>query len=229
MRLVVWIGCCLLAMQATAWSPGVSPRMGVARSIRRSSSSSTVLQQSSKSQSSSSYSNNNNNNNDSSSGSDTTAMETIDDSLSYLLQTSSNAYIQFSKENPLVNSVAIASCKTAAADVLAQTFLGGGGGTTPWTEWDVPRTALFFVFGGLYSGAFQYYYQVNVFQQLFPNVDSFTQQSWREKLQDTEGLKSLAGQTMVDLLVLTALYLPAFYVFKATVFQDSIRQDVTHR
>ena len=148
-------------------------------------------------------------------------LEPVDDSLSYLLQTSSNTYMQFAKENPLVNSIAIASVKTAAADLLAQTVIGGAS----LGEIDLPRCLLFFLFGGLYSGAFQYVYQVQIFKQLF-DVDKFTQQSWSDKLRDTEGLKSLAAQTALDLLVLTAMYLPAFYIFKASVFEGTLDPSV---
>ena len=148
-------------------------------------------------------------------------LEPIDDSLSYVLQTSSNAYMQFAKDNPFWNSIAIASVKTAAADLLAQTVIGG----TALGDVDLQRSLLFFLFGGMYSGAFQYIYQVQIFKQLF-DVDKFTQQTWGEKLRDVPGLKSLAGQTALDLLVLTAMYLPAFYIFKASVFEGSLDPSV---
>ena len=35
------------------------------------------------------------------------------------------------------------------------------------------------------------------------------------------GLRALAAQTALDLAVLTAIYLPTFYVFKAAVFSGS--------
>jgi hypothetical protein len=70
-------------------------------------------------------------------------------------------------------------------------------------------------------GGFQYLYQVNIFKKLF-DVDKFTQQSWEEKLRDTEGLTALAAQTALDLTVLTAIYLPTFYIFKASVFSGSL-------
>ena len=70
------------------------------------------------------------------------------------------------------------------------------------------------------TGAFQYWYQVNIFKKLF-DVDKFTSQSWSDKLKDKEGLKSLFAQTAVDLTVLTLIYLPTFYVFKAGVFSGS--------
>ena len=61
---------------------------------------------------------------------------------------------------------------------------------------------------------------MNIFKKLF-DVDKFTSQSLEDKLKDTDGLKSLAAQTVVDLTVLTLVYLPTFYVFKAGVFSGS--------
>ena len=71
-------------------------------------------------------------------------------------------------------------------------------------------------------GGFQYLYQVQIFKRLFFDVDKFTSQSWSEKLQDGLGLKALAAQTALDLGVLTAIYLPTFYIFKASVFSGSL-------
>jgi len=106
--------------------------------------------------------------------------------------------------------------KTASADLLAQVAISH----TPVAEVDVQRLLLFAVFGATYLGAFQYWYQVNIFKKMF-DVDSFTNKPWDEKLKDSEGLKSLAAQTVVDLSVLTLVYLPTFYVFKASVFGGS--------
>ena len=146
----------------------------------------------------------------------TTTVPGIDDSLSYLLQTASNAYVQFAKENPFLNNMAIACTKTAAADILAQTVIGG----TPLMDLDLQRTLLFFMFGGAYCGAFQWLYQVQIFKRLF-DVDKFTEQCWADKLRDTEGLQALAAQTALDIAVATAVYLPTFYIFKASVFEGT--------
>jgi Mpv17 / PMP22 family len=127
------------------------------------------------------------------------------------------SYVRFAKEYPFVNNIGIATVKTAAADLLAQTVIAG----TPFTEIDVQRSFLFCLFGALYLGAFQYAYQVNVFKKLF-DVDSFTNKAWSEKLQDIPGLKALGAQTGLDLTVLTLIYLPTFYIFKASVFSGSI-------
>ena len=127
-----------------------------------------------------------------------------------------NAYVRFAKDYPFMNNFIIASLKTCAADVMAQTIIGH----TPLSELDLQRSLLFCAFGGLYSGAFQYLYQVQVFKKLF-DVDKFTSQSWSQKVRDIPGVKALAAQTGLDLTILTLVYLPAFYIFKASVFSGS--------
>ncbi|KAL9179355.1 hypothetical protein ACHAXT_008645 [Thalassiosira profunda] len=126
------------------------------------------------------------------------------------------SYGEFAKAYPNVNNIGIATVKTASADLLAQVAIAH----TPVGEIDWQRAFLFCAFGATYLGAFQYWYQVNIFKKLF-DVDKFTSQPWGEKIKDTEGLKSLAAQTAVDLTVLTLIYLPTFYVFKAGVFSGS--------
>lgn len=124
-----------------------------------------------------------------------------------------SAYVQFAKEYPFINNFIIASLKTTAADLLAQIVIA----QTPIAEVDFQRSLLFCAFGGVYSGAFQYMYQVQIFKKLF-DVDKFTSQPWSEKLRDIPGIKALAAQTTLDLTILTLIYLPAFYIFKASVF-----------
>jgi hypothetical protein len=129
---------------------------------------------------------------------------------------SSWSYGEFAKAYPNVNNMSIATIKTASADLLAQVVIA----QTPVSEIDWQRAFLFCAFGALYLGAFQYWYQVNVFKKLF-DVDKFTSQPWSDKIKDKDGLISLAAQTAVDLTVLTVIYLPAFYIFKAGVFSGS--------
>lgn len=141
----------------------------------------------------------------------------------------------------------IATTKTAAADLLAQTVIA----QMPLSEVDLQRSFLFCLFGCLYLGAFQYLYQVQVscsivkttpqyistrynatnvglykvFKKLF-DVDKFTSQSWSDKLKDIPGLKALGAQTGLDLTILTFVYLPTFYIFKASVFSGSMDPSV---
>jgi len=124
---------------------------------------------------------------------------------------------EFAKQYPCSSNVAIASTKTAAADLIAQVVIA----QTPIANIDWDRTLLFFAFGAMYSGVFNYLYQVKIFKKLF-DVDKFTSQPWADKLKDEEGLKALAAQTALDLTVLSLIFLPAFYVFKAGVFSGSM-------
>ncbi len=126
------------------------------------------------------------------------------------------SYGNFAKQYPFANNIAIATAKTAAADLLAQTVIA----QTPIMEIDIQRSFLFMVFGAVYLGGFQYLYQVQVFKRLF-DIEKFTNLSIEEKLKDKEGLKNLALQTALDLTVLTFIYLPTFYIFKAGVFSGS--------
>lgn len=126
-------------------------------------------------------------------------------------------YVNFAQQYPNVNNIMIATIKTSIADLVAQTIIGG----TSIYDIDIQRNILFCIFGGLYLGAFQYYYQVQIFKKLFPSIEQFTNQSIQEKLQDISGLRALGLQTILDLTVLTIIYLPAFYIFKASVFSGT--------
>jgi hypothetical protein len=127
------------------------------------------------------------------------------------------SYSQFARDRPFANNIMIATAKTAAADLLAQTVIA----QTPLDAVDWQRSLLFMIFGAVYLGGFQYLYQVQIFKRLF-DVDSFTSQPWADKLRDGPGLRALAAQTALDLTVLTLIYLPTFYVFKAGVFSGSL-------
>lgn len=127
------------------------------------------------------------------------------------------SYGQFAQTYPFANNLAIATTKTAAADLLAQVVIAG----TPLDAVDFQRSLLFCLFGAIYLGGFQYLYQVQIFKRLF-DVDRFTSQPWADKLTDGPGLRALGAQTVLDLTVLTLIYLPTFYVFKASVFSGSL-------
>ena len=147
--------------------------------------------------------------------------EVSEDGLADSTQTSGFSYAQFAKDYPFANNIGIATMKTAAADLVAQVVVA----QTPIDAIDWQRSLLFCAFGAIYLGGFQYLYQVNIFKKLF-DVDSFTNKSLEEKLQDGPGLRALAAQTALDLTVLTAIYLPTFYIFKAGVFSGSMDPSV---
>ena len=130
----------------------------------------------------------------------------------------SGGYGAFARAYPITNNFIIATCKTSAADLLAQMGIE----KKSFSEVNWQRNAVFCLFGFAYLGGFQYWYQVNIFKRLFPSVERFTSQSISAKLTDVPGLISLAGQTVLDLGMLTCVYLPTFYVFKAAVFSDVV-------
>ena len=111
------------------------------------------------------------------------------------------------------NGIIIGAFKTAAADLMAQV-------SDSESDFDLKRNLLFFAFGGAYLGAFQYWYQVNIFKRIFTATERFTSQSLEKKLKDTEGLVQLAMQIALNLTILSCVYLPTFYLFKAVFFGD---------
>jgi len=128
------------------------------------------------------------------------------------------SYVAWARAYPISNNFLIATVKTSAADLLAQVVLE----KKSLSEVDWQRNFLFCMFGFLYLGAFQYWYQVNIFTRLFPGVHKFTTQSWAAKLRDVPGLMALGAQTVLDLSMLCFAYLPVFYVFKAAIFSDTM-------
>lgn len=127
------------------------------------------------------------------------------------------SYVAFAKAYPVTNNLIIATLKTGAADLMAQTVIE----RKSFNEVDWQRNFVFCLFGAAYLGMFQYWYQVNVFKRIFPSVERFTNQSWLAKLRDGPGLMALAGQIALDLGMLSFCYLPCFYVFKAAVFSST--------
>lgn len=125
-----------------------------------------------------------------------------------------NRYKSFAHSFPLPNNMMIAALKASTADVFAQLAVAH----TALPELDLSRTCLFCAFGALYQGGFQYLYQVNLFSKLFTNVEQFTCQPWQQKIRDVDGLRTLAVQVVLDLIVMASVYLPTYYAFKAGMF-----------
>ncbi len=203
----------ILSTVAFSTSLAFSPSITCGRCLHTSTTSARALSSSTKNEANSNRQSVNNNKD--------AAGLTANESINLDQSSSTYSYVEFAKAYPFVNNIGIATVKTAAADLLAQTVIAG----TPLTEIDLQRSFLFCLFGALYLGAFQYAYQVQVFKRLF-DVDRFTSQPWPDKLQDIPGLKALGAQTGLDLTVLTFIYLPTFYIFKASVFSGSLDPSV---
>eukprot|EP00040_Diaphanoeca_grandis_P029815 m.175373 g.175373 ORF g.175373 m.175373 type:complete len:274 (+) comp31815_c0_seq1:270-1091(+) len=124
---------------------------------------------------------------------------------------------QFTAKHPLVVSVGIAMVKTSLVDLIVQTMHE----RKKWAEIDWNRNLLFTSFGFWYCGIWQYGVYVIGFARLFPRMGAFAQLSIRAKLKDVAGLKMLAGQVALDILVINpVLYWPTFYLFKSMSFRD---------
>ena len=80
-------------------------------------------------------------------------------------------YVVFAKTYPFLNNIFIATLKTQAADLVTQTAVEG----KSFSEIDWKRNFVFMLFGCFYLGGFQYLYQINVFQRLFPNMGRFAE------------------------------------------------------
>lgn len=86
-----------------------------------------------------------------------------------------------------------------------------------FSDIDWRRNSIYTAFGFLYLGGAQYFIYVHGFKKIFNPavVDKFGNQTIRQKLTNLPGLKSLFGQTFVDIgLHQPFMYLPAFYVVK---------------
>ena len=128
------------------------------------------------------------------------------------------SYESFATNFPIANNMMIASGKAAVADLFAQAAIAQTG--IDALDWQ--RTFLFCLFGAFYQGGFQYMYQVNLFSKVFDNVEQFTSQPWAEKLKDGAGLKSLGAQVILDLIIMSSIYLPTYYTFKASIFSGTM-------
>mmetsp|Transcript_31291 Transcript_31291/g.57303 ORF Transcript_31291/g.57303 Transcript_31291/m.57303 type:complete len:261 (-) Transcript_31291:215-997(-) len=124
------------------------------------------------------------------------------------------SYVAFAKAYPFTNNVMIATLKTSAADLVTQTVIE----KKSLKEVDWQRNSVFMLFGAVYLGGFQYFYQITIFSRIFPGMERFCNQTVMEKIRDVPGILALAGQTVLDVGMLDFVYLPTFYVFKAFVF-----------
>lgn len=124
------------------------------------------------------------------------------------------AVLAFPKAQPYATNIIVATVKTAAADLMAQTLVEG----KPLAEVDWKRNLVFVVFGAGYLGAFQWLIQVNFFAKLFPNMAAFANASWATKMGDRQGQLNVLYQCFLDAFIhLPLVYLPTFYVVKEMV------------
>jgi len=130
-----------------------------------------------------------------------------------------SALAALGRRRPFTTSLATATAKTVAADVVTQRFLESR------TSLDVRRTGVFTVFGFWYLGGFQYWLYVRQFSRWFPAAAAFGEHATlAARLKDTAGLRDLAGQVFVGNFVhIPLLFFPAFYLTQEVVQSGGLR------
>jgi hypothetical protein len=124
----------------------------------------------------------------------------------------------FCERNPFIFQLGVATLKTMAADLMAQT-IGEG---KSLSEVDIRRNAVFVVFGFGYLGCFQYWIMVNKYRQWFPSMDRFAKLSIAEKMKDKGGMMDAMKMVLFDVCIhLPLMYFPSYYTVKELVVGDS--------
>lgn len=125
--------------------------------------------------------------------------------------------LRIAERFPLGFAVGYGGAKTIAADALVQTYMERR------EEWDVKRLMVFLSFGFFQVGAVQYGLYVGLCGRLFPGARAFSAMPWRAKLQDPQGMKNLAKQVSLDMLIYHPFcYFPVFYTCKEIIQGDAI-------
>ena len=124
----------------------------------------------------------------------------------------------FAERNPFVFQLAIATGKTAGADLMVQMVVE----KKKLSEIDWRRNGIFVAFGFAYLGGFQYWIMVNKYRQWFPTMDRFAKMPFAEKIKDTAGIIDAAKMVAFDIFVhLPFMYFPSYYTCKEFVTSDS--------
>eukprot|EP00511_Aplanochytrium_stocchinoi_P007611 CAMPEP_0204850590 /NCGR_PEP_ID=MMETSP1347-20130617/8439_1 /ASSEMBLY_ACC=CAM_ASM_000690 /TAXON_ID=215587 /ORGANISM="Aplanochytrium stocchinoi, Strain GSBS06" /LENGTH=231 /DNA_ID=CAMNT_0051993673 /DNA_START=303 /DNA_END=998 /DNA_ORIENTATION=- len=124
--------------------------------------------------------------------------------------------------HPFAFGVGFTVVKTAAADMVVQSFVEG----KALEAIDYRRTAIFSSFGLVYLGAWQYFLYNKIMPRLCPNAPAFISKSFREKLADGPGKRDLAKQLFLENGINNpVLYFPTFYTLKEMM--ESNDPDVT--
>lgn len=121
----------------------------------------------------------------------------------------------WAKAHPFAFGVGIATTKTAAADLLVQKQLE----RREKVDWR--RVGLFTCFGFAYLGVFQYGLYVTAFKRMFPGMEKFAAQPFREKFRNREGQILLLKQVGFDCFIHPIWFFPIYYVMKETVQGDT--------
>ena len=124
----------------------------------------------------------------------------------------------FPVRHPFVFGVAVAGIKTGVADCIVQIFIDG---KDP-KDLDQKRIALFFAFGTVFCGMWQYALFVKLMPRLVPGAARFAAKPIREKLTDRAGIRGLFLQLFVENGINNPLvYFPTFYTIKAMLDENT--------
>ena len=107
----------------------------------------------------------------------------------------------FAERRPVLVSVTVTAGKAYLADLLIQTQVEG----RRLSDVDLRRSALFFSFGGIYQGGWQFFMYNHVLERLFPQA----------KLAHTIG-KIAAANFICD----PVFFFPTFYTFREFAFAE---------
>ena len=118
------------------------------------------------------------------------------------------------KQHAFLFQLGICTAKTSLCDIIVQMTAEG----KSFADIDWKRNLVFTAFGCVYLGGVQYWIYSIKFQQWFPRAGAFAAASMREKLRDRAGQKALLAQIAFDnVLHNPFMYLPVFYMFKASI------------
>jgi hypothetical protein len=123
------------------------------------------------------------------------------------------------KAHPVIFGVGVATTKTAAADLLVQKYI------EKKEKLDWKRTGMFTCFGFAYLGCFQYWMYVNLFKRWFPNMATFANQTFKEKLRNRGGQKDLLKQVGFDNFIHPLWFFPMYYTLKESIQGEGYAKD----
>lgn len=126
-----------------------------------------------------------------------------------------NFVTSFGQRYPFLFQLLVCTAKTSLCDILIQTYV------EKKKRIDWKRNMVFVAFGSVYLGGVQYALYSMLFPRIFPYAKKWVELPLRQKLRDRRGLRTLAGQVVLDCAVHNPfLYIPVFYCFKEAIAED---------
>ena len=118
---------------------------------------------------------------------------------------------------PLASGVAIATVNTVAADTVVQHMV------EKKQKHDWQRTAVFFSFGAVYLGGFQYLLYSVMYPRWFTRGGPFSALTFRQKLADSKGQAHVGMQLFVDQFIhVPFIYFPTFYLMQDAMQKGTV-------